>query len=190
MSPTTPSHLALPTQSEGGGGQRAVLTFRMLMEDADRSTCASAQSKEWASVQLFIFRFFFFFPTILFRPYRNITATFPDHCPYSSPICNVEAAIFYGDFLSFQPDVWHSWQIGCGSEGDGVWKQCPCLDFTRSGHIQRQPDAQIHVICVCVRHLTLNTSEPGSPALRQSKRFYSIQGDDPDVKHTTHKQKM
>lgn len=35
-----------------------------------------------------------------------------------------------GDSLSFHPDAWHSWQIGCGSEGDGLWKQCPCPRYT------------------------------------------------------------
>lgn len=177
MSPTTPSHLALPTHSEGGGPESSTY-----FQDADGGcwpvNMCFHTIKGMGIGAIIYFQIFFLIPTILFRPHRNITATFPDHCPYSSPICNVEAAIFYGDFLSFQRDVWHSWQIGCGSEGDGVWKQCPCLDYTRSGHIHKGSLMHKYMSFVCVRHLTLNTSEPGSPALRQNKRFSSRQGDD------------
>lgn len=92
-----------------------------------------------------------------------------------------------GDFLSFHPDAWHSWQIGCGSEGDGLWKQCFCPPlYTLCTYTRRQTDTHTRTPFIWVYTISF-TFQPLSPALRQCKRLCCKQGDDLDVK--THKEK-
>lgn len=54
MSPTTPTHLALPPSSTGENS-RAAVPFRLLMEDVEWLPCAFTQSEERAAVCLFIY---------------------------------------------------------------------------------------------------------------------------------------
>lgn len=185
MSPTTPTHLALPPHSTRENS-RAAVPFRLLMEDVERSPRAFAQSEERAVVCLFIYSIFFFFLTIY------ASDTVQHHCHLSRaialslpPFVMWKQPFSCGDFLSFHPDAWHSWQIGCGSEGDGLWKQCPCPHYTHCGHIHEGSQTHKHtdIVCVCTQSHT-QYSEPLSPALRQRKRLCCKQGDDLDVKHT------
>lgn len=92
-------------------------------------------------------------------------ATVQQHChlsraiaPSLPPFVMWKQPFSCGDFLSFHPDAWHSWQIGCGSEGDGLWKQCPCPHYTHCGHIhegsQTHKYTDIVHVCVCVSNLT------------------------------------
>lgn len=114
---------------------------------------------------------------------------FPEPLPPSPPPFLMWKQPFScGDFLSFHPDAWHSWQIGCGSEGDGLWKQCPCPPTIHTAHVHEgsRPHKHTDIVRVCTQSHT-QYPQPLSPALRQSRRLCCKWGDDLDV--IPHKEK-
>lgn len=91
-----------------------------------------------------------------------------------------------GHFLGFHPDAWHSWQIGCGSEGDGLWKQCPCLQPTHCRHIHKGRLTRRYMTAARVRTQShTRRSWPPCPTLETKREVACCkQGGDLDVKHT------
>lgn len=95
----------------------------------------------------------------LFLPWATV--------PLLSPFVMWKQPFSCSDSLSFHPDAWHSWQIGCGSEGDGLWKQCSCpLPLhTHSAHTREHGQTKIqkhHCARVYVRvsHTILIVTQP------------------------------
>lgn len=91
-----------------------------------------------------------------------------------------------GHFLGFHPDAWHSWQIGCGSEGDGLWKHCPCLQPTHCRHIHKGRLTRRYMTAARVRTQShTRRSRPPCPTLETKREVACCkQGGDLDVKHT------
>lgn len=120
---------------------------------------------------------------IMFGTWRNtFTEPLP---PVPLPFAMWKQPFSRGHFLSFHPDAWHSWQIGCGSEGDGLWKQCPCLQPTHCRHTQRQADTQIHDCCACAYAISHSPLSAALPDPWDKAGGSVLQGGDLDVKHTT-----
>lgn len=103
--------------------------------------------------------------------------------PLLSPFVMWKQPFSCSDSLSFHPDAWHSWQIGCGSEGDGLWKQCSCpLPLhTHSAHTREHGQTKIQKhhcarACVCFTHITYSHSTLLGD---KEQRLCCKQGDDP-----------
>lgn len=194
MSPATPTHLALPPHSSGGREQQFL--SGVLMGGCWAVTVCFHTIKGEGSLA-FIYLLHFFFSS---HSRRLAKATVQHHChlsraiaPALLPFVMWKQPFSCGDFPSFHPDAWHSWQIGCGSEGDGLWKQCLCPHYTHCGHIHEGSLTHkcVDVAHVCVRNLTLNTFSHSLLPWDKSERLRCKQGDDLDVKHTKkRKQKM
>lgn len=158
MSPTTPTHLALPPHSTRENS-RAAVPFRLLMEDVERSPRAFAQSEERAVVCLFIYSIFFFFSPSMLRTRCNTTATFPEPLPFlfphlwcgSSHFLVVTSSAFTltrdtHDKLGVEVKV-----MGCESNAPA-----PTI-HTVDTYTKAARHTNTRISCVCVRNLTLNT---------------------------------
>lgn len=123
------------------------------MEDVDQSPCAFAQSKERAAERLFIYQILFLSPSTplcLVHSAMPPPPPLPGHCPCSSPICDVEAAIFSWRLPRLSP-----WRVTLMTNWVWKWRWWPvkamalpppCTLWTCT---QRQADTQIHDCCSC-----------------------------------------
>lgn len=196
MSPTTPTHLVMPPHTGGGawgrwGGTKTQhflsgCWWRML---TGHHVLVHNQRRGQPCDYLFI-RFFF-----CLHSHHHVWGTAQRHCHHLSraiasfplPFVMWKQPFSRGDFLGFHPDAWHSWQIGCGSEGDGLWKQCPCLHPAHCGHIHKGGLTHRYMTVAHVRthisHMALVTAQP-DPETKQEVVLQGWQGDDLDVRHT------
>lgn len=142
MSPTTPTHLVLPPHI-GRGGVRGEegLKCSTSFQDADGgcwpfTPCFCTINREGSCAIIYLLD-----PPPPTHSHHHVWDT-AQHlyrviAPVPLPFAMWKQPFSRGHFFGFHPDAWHSWQIGCGSEGDGLWKQCPCLHPTHCRHIHK-----------------------------------------------------
>lgn len=153
------------------------------MVDAELSPCAFTQSEERAAV---CYTFISFFPhshCLALATLQHLCHLSRATAPSLFPFVMWKQPFSCGDSLSFHPDAWHSWQIGCGSEGDGLWKQCPCPRYTHE-HIYTKATRSTNtknISRVCVHHLAHNTFRHSAPLWGKAQRLCCKRGDDLDV---------
>lgn len=184
MSPTTPTHLVLPPHRQGwgwGGGGEG-LKRSTSFQDADGGCWAVTPCflRNQQRGQLCDYLFIRSPPPTLNHPptihaimFGTRRDTFTEPLPpVPLPFAMWKQPFSRGHFLGFHPDAWHSWQIGCGSEGDGLWKQCPCLQPTHCRRIHKGMLTRRYMSAarVCVRNLTLAALGRPARPWRQSGR--------------------
>jgi len=158
ISPTTPTQLALPLHNTGENCSQATDSGCWAV-----AMCFHAIRGEvsFVFIYLLVFHSHCLACAATSQHLRHLCRTI---APSLSPFVMWKQPFSCGDSLSSHPDAWHSWQIGCGSEGDGLWKQCPCPHYTHSPHIQSQTHKYKNITCV---EAILHTTCALSPALGQ-----------------------
>lgn len=185
MSPTTPTHLALPPHNTGGE-----TTFRLLMADVELSPCAFTQSEERAAVCLFIYYLFFLILTVLLWSHCNTTATSPEPLPLLFP------HLWCGSshFLVVTPSAFtltrdtHD-KLGVEVKVMGCESNAPA-PTTHTAHIYTKAARHKNIsrvcLCVCVRvrNLAHNTVRHSALLWDKEHKLCCKQGGDLDVYHT------
>lgn len=159
MSPTTPTHLALPPHSTGGwgGGLESGSSFQVADGGCWAVTmCIHTIRGEGSCVFIYLFIYYFFFfhsHRLCFGHGTTPLPPFSSHCPCSSPICDVEAAILLWRLPQLSP-----WRVTLMTNWVWKWRwwavkamPLPPL-YTLWTYTRRRPDTQIrgYRSCVCV----------------------------------------
>lgn len=192
MSPTTPTHLALPPHNTGRGNYFQVTDGGCWAV----AMCFHTIRREGSCVFIYLLLFFSFSLSC----FGHIATPLPplqSHCPFSFPICDVEAAIFLWWLPQLSP-----WRVTLMTNWVWKWrwwavKAMPLPPLhTLCTYTRKQPDTKISVVCVCLCVCACTQSctqycSALSPALRQRTQVMLQAGWRPGcISHKERKQEM